>query len=135
VTSVPLHTAPVILVVDDQPGVRVLVQAVLEEVGYRVVTAAHGQEAVDLIPRERPALALVDLKMPVMGGLETLGHIRARYPQIPVILMTAVDDGAEVDLALAAGARTTIAKPFDVFQLRDTVRLLLDPETGASEAG
>ena len=120
--------APLILVVDDQMGVRRLVQEVFREVGYRVATAVHGQEAMALCSVELPALVLLDMKMPVMDGLETLRTLRQLYPELPVIVMTAVGDGDRASEVLSSGARSCISKPFDVFELRELVQKALDEE-------
>jgi two-component system response regulator (stage 0 sporulation protein F) len=118
---------PLILVVDDQAGVRLLLREVFREVGYRVALAAHGQEAVAMASVELPALALVDLKMPVMDGLETLRALKELDPTLPVLIMTAVGEGRISEL-LQNGARDCIMKPFDVFQLRDRVQQVLQEE-------
>ncbi len=118
---------PLILVVDDQVGVRRLLQEVFREVGYRVALAANGQEAVMQATAETPALALVDVKMPVMDGLETLKALKVLDPTLPVIMMTAVGDGRVAEL-MAHGARHCMGKPFDVFALRDMVQQILQEE-------
>lgn len=118
---------PLILVVDDQAGVRLLLREVFREIGYRVALAAHGQEAVVMASMELPALALVDLKMPVMDGLEALRALKALDPSLPVLMMTAVGEGRVGEL-LANGARDCITKPFDIFALRDLVRQVLQEE-------
>jgi two-component system response regulator (stage 0 sporulation protein F) len=120
--------SPLILVVDDQAGVRRLIQELFREIGYRVATAAHGQEAMALCSVERPALVLLDMKMPVMDGLETLRALRNLYPDLPVIIMTAVGDGDRVNEVISAGARSCISKPFDVFELRKLVQEVLKEE-------
>lgn len=121
--------APLILVVDDQMGVRRLIQEVFRDVGYRVATAVHGQEAVALCSVELPALVLLDMKMPVMDGFETLRTLRNLYPELPVIIMTAVGDGDRVAEVMGCGARSCIGKPFDVFELRQLVQKVLEGET------
>ena len=113
----------VILVADDQPGVRSLVRELF--VDAQVVLAAHGQEALAAAERQQPDLALLDLRMPVMDGVETLRALRALYPALPVVMMTAVDDGERVDECLKLGARCAIIKPFDVFELRSLVEATL----------
>jgi two-component system response regulator (stage 0 sporulation protein F) len=118
---------PLILVVDDQAGVRLLLREVFREIGYRVALAAHGQEAVVMASVEMPSLALVDLKMPVMDGLETLRALKELDPALPVMMMTAVGEG-RVSEMLANGARDCITKPFDVFALRDLVQQVLQEE-------
>lgn len=118
---------PLILVVDDQAGVRLLLREVFREIGYSVALAAHGQEAVVMASAELPALALVDLKMPVMDGLETLRVLKGLDPSMPVLMMTAVGEGRLSEL-LENGARDCITKPFDVFALRDLVQQVLQEE-------
>lgn len=115
-----------ILVVDDQPGVRRLIQEVLQEVGYRVLTAANGLEALSVARSESPALVLLDMKMPVMDGLEALRVLKDEFPTLRVLLMTAVGDGDHVSEAIALGAQTCISKPFDVFALRALVQHMLE---------
>jgi two-component system response regulator (stage 0 sporulation protein F) len=120
--------SPLILVVDDQMGVRRLIQEVFREVGFRVITAAHGQEALALCSVELPNIVLLDMKMPVMDGLETLRALKHLYPALPVIIMTAVGDGDRVNEVLSGGARSCISKPFDVFELRRMVQEVLEGE-------
>lgn len=117
-----------ILVVDDQLGVRRLVQEIFRDDGYRVATAAHGQEALAAATVELPDLALLDMKMPVMDGLETLRALKGLSPDLPVMMMTAVGDGERVSEALSCGAVRCINKPFDVFELRQLVRDVLNEE-------
>lgn len=120
--------APLILVVDDQMGVRRLIQEVFREVGCRVATAAHGQEAIALCSVELPSLVLLDMKMPVMDGLETLRALRNLYATLPIIIMTAVGDGDRMGEVMAGGAKACISKPFDVFELRRIVQQVLEEE-------
>lgn len=117
--------AAVILVADDQPGVRWLVQELFADGPHQVVAAAHGQEALAAAERQRPDVALIDLRMPVMDGVETLRALRVLYPSLPVVMMTAVDDGDRVTECLRLGAACSIAKPFDVFALRALVEATL----------
>jgi two-component system, response regulator, stage 0 sporulation protein F len=120
--------SPLVLVVDDQMGVRRLIQEIFREIGFRVVAAAHGQEALALCSVELPGLVLLDMKMPVMDGMETLRALHSLYPSLPVIIMTAVGDGDRVSEVLASGARSCINKPFDVFELRRLVQEVLEGE-------
>ena len=110
-----------ILVVDDQLGVRRLLQELFREEGYDVLLAGHGGEAVELARKQKPMVALVDVKMPVMDGLETLHALKQEHPDLPVIMMTAVGDGERVTEALKSGALKAITKPFDVLVVRNLV--------------
>lgn len=114
-----------ILVVDDQFGVRRLVQEIFVGTGYPVVTAANGREALEIAAAKSPILVLLDMKMPIMDGLETLRQLKAADPDIIVMMMTAVGEQDRVQEALNSGAQTCIAKPFDVFALRDRVLSVL----------
>ena len=78
-----------VLVVDDDPGIRDIVEAILNEEGFSVATAANGREALDHITEDRPALVLLDLQMPVMTGWELLTHLRDARVQVPIVFMTA----------------------------------------------
>lgn len=116
---------PLVLVAEDQPGVRLLVQEVLQREGYRVVLAAHGRAALATAAAELPALALLDLRMPVLDGLETLRALKELAPDLPVLMMTAAGEEDGVAAALAAGAAGCIRKPFDVQALRRWAAQLL----------
>jgi two-component system response regulator (stage 0 sporulation protein F) len=122
---------PSILVADDQLGVRRLLEELFFQVGYRVVTAAHGREAVVAATAERPSLALLDIRMPVMDGLEALRELRQLYPDLPVFMMTAVGDSERATEALSLGAQDCIGKPFDIFELRRLVQATLGEEASA----
>lgn len=116
---------PVVLVVDDQVGVRLLLEEVFRPTSCLVLLAAHGQEALALAQTTAPDIALVDVKMPVMDGIETLRALRSRHPQLPVLMMTAVEDSHRLEECLSLGASRIITKPFDVFQVRALAEQLL----------
>jgi CheY-like chemotaxis protein len=83
---------PYVLVVDDDEDIRVCLRELLADEGYRVETAVHGRQALDVLMRgERPCLVLLDLMMPVMDGVELLAHVRARpeLSKIPVVVVSA----------------------------------------------
>jgi two-component system KDP operon response regulator KdpE len=105
------HAAAKILVVDDEPDILELVTTRLEKAGYDVVCADSGQAALRIFFQQRPDLALIDIEMPRMNGLELCTRIR-EVSEIPVIFLTAY--GAEADRVkgLEAGADDYIVKPF-----------------------
>lgn len=103
-----------ILIVDDQPGVRYLLDIVIREAGHRVKTAKNGMEAVEIARSSRPDLIFMDVRMPMKGGLEALGEIKAIMPETEVIIMTAYGSEETINRALEGGALCCIAKPFDV---------------------
>lgn len=112
----------VILVVDDQLGIRRLLQAVFGEVGHTVWLAAGGDQALELVREHTPDVALIDVKMPGMGGVELLTEMRRLAPAMPVIMMTAYGETEVLDSAYAHGARYAVAKPFDIEVLKREVQ-------------
>jgi DNA-binding NtrC family response regulator len=101
------------LVVDDEPGHRMLVRAVLEDAGWRVTDAPSGEAALALLDRAQPHVALVDMKMPGMDGVTLMRELHARIPVLPVVLLTAFGSvGAAVE-AMKQGAFDYLTKPAD----------------------
>ncbi len=102
-----------ILIVDDEKNYTAVLSVVLEEEGFETYTANSAAAALDMLKVEDIDLVLTDMKMPGMDGLELLGRIKQKWPDIPVIMMTAhgtVDKAVE---AMQKGAYTFILKPFD----------------------
>ena len=90
--------------------------------------AANGVEALQLLKTFEPELILMDMKMPGMNGLETLGQIRTLDQRVVVIMMTAYGDTQNMEQAKDLGILFYMGKPFDLFELRERVREIL---TGA----
>lgn len=103
-----------ILVVDDQPGVRYLLDTVIKELGHRVHTAQNGLEAVEKVRAIRPNLVFMDVRMPLMDGLDALGKIKKMLPSTQVVIMTAYGSEDTIYQAHKRGALCCMAKPFDV---------------------
>ena len=123
-------TAPgTILVVDDSSSNRDLLQRRLEREGYCVLTAGNGREALECLQSEPVGLVLLDVMMPEMDGEEVLQHIQGaeRLKNIPVIMVTALDEQDSVQRCLNAGAKDYILKPLDPAQLRARVHAYLPP--------
>jgi len=114
-----------ILVVDDQLGVRRLLFETFREEQHEVEMAADGEEAILLLKAFKPDLILMDMKMPGMSGIETLGQIRALDHQVGVIMMTAYGDAQNMEQAKDLGILHYLGKPFDLFELRERVREIL----------
>ena len=113
-----------ILVVDDERDIRNLLQMALEENGYRVVLAAHGKEALELLKKEDVQLAIIDVMMPVMDGFNLVRTLR-EFSTVPVIFLTSRTDEMDKVLGLSLGADDYLAKPFSVAELLARVRALL----------
>jgi CheY-like chemotaxis protein len=113
-----------IVVIEDAERLRQAIQAGLASLGYQVITAANGWEALETVSWEDVDLVLTDVVMPRMGGEALLRRLRRRAPQLSVIAMTghAMDTG-ELQRAGFAGA---LLKPFSIEELTQTVRTVLD---------
>jgi len=113
-----------ILVVDDETVLTEILRDVLQDAGYRVVTAADGREGWDSLPKVRPDLVLCDVMMPNMDGREVCRLMRAdpQYRTIPVVMMTAAPNSINSrDCDYAA----LIGKPFDLDHVLTTIEHLL----------
>jgi two-component system response regulator (stage 0 sporulation protein F) len=114
-----------ILIVDDQKGVRRLLEELFKMEGWNVYTASDGIEAVSQVKASSPDIVLMDMKMPNMNGLESSQQILALYPDMRIIMMTAYGEMDVVKKALEVGVRRCITKPFDILSLRDLVNELV----------
>ena len=120
--------AQTILVVDDDPVQRRLLETAITRSGMTVVTAPGGQPALDLINGvrgEQITLMLLDLVMPDMGGIEVLSKLRSTNSDLPVIVLTVRAGEAEKVRVLDAGANDYVTKPFGVQELMARIRALL----------
>jgi DNA-binding response OmpR family regulator len=119
--------APVILVADDEPDLRSLVQYTLRGAGYEVVTAADGEEAFGIAVGRKPQLAVLDVRMPKLSGLEVTRRMRANdvTATTPVLLLTAAVEKEDVAEGFSAGAYGYLEKPFDPWELVSRVEAML----------
>ena len=108
---------PLVLVADDDPGILNVLRLGLQSKGYEVLTAADGTAALDVLDRQSPELAFLDIEMPGASGIEVLRHIRKEHPALPVIIMTAHGTVAFAVAAMKEGATDFITKPFEMDQL------------------
>jgi two-component system, response regulator, stage 0 sporulation protein F len=114
-----------ILIVDDQFGIRVLLQEVLVQEGYKVFQAPNGPTALDIVKTQSPDLILLDMKIPGMDGLEILRNIRKMEVDTKVIMMTAYGELDLIQEAMEMGALAHFTKPFDIDELRQAVNAQL----------
>jgi len=117
-----------ILMVDDQPGIRILLNEIFEKEGYQTFQAANGVNALQIVKEEVPDLVILDMKIPEMDGLEILKRIKRDDPKIPVIIMTAYGELSVIQEAISLGAFTHFAKPFDIDEVIATVKQALPIE-------
>ena len=119
--------APTVLVADDEPDVRELVAYRLRRSGYEVVEAGDGQEALELALDRLPSLAVLDVMMPKLDGYELTRRLRAEETtrDMPVILLTARAQEADIARGFEAGADDYLRKPFNPDELVARVRAVL----------
>ncbi|TEU20125.1 MAG: response regulator, partial [Anaerolineales bacterium] len=113
-----------ILIVDDEPGARDTLEALLTGQGYHLAFASNGPEALEKAAELTPDLVLLDVMMPDMDGFEVCQRLRADplLAQVPVIMVTALDDHDSRVQGIKVGADDFISKPFDRAELRARVR-------------
>lgn len=114
-----------VLVVDDDPGVRSSLEGCLGFEGYDVVTASDGGEALGLISRRPPDVIVLDVGLPYVDGLQVCRRIRAMSVDIPILLLTARAETDDRVTGLDAGADDYLVKPFALDELLARLRALL----------
>src|SRR5262245_58348861 len=122
--------APRILIVDDDPGQRSLLDSFLRSQGFVTVLAHSGEHALEILREEEFSLMISDVRMPGLTGLETLRRARQQHAVLPVLLVTAYADIREAVGAMRDGALNYLAKPIDLDELLASVR----QATGLAEA-
>jgi two-component system response regulator (stage 0 sporulation protein F) len=116
-----------ILIVDDQFGIRILLNEVLQKEGYQTFQAANGVQALEIVKKNPPDLVLLDMKIPGMDGIEILKRMKVIEPDIRVIIMTAYGELDMIQEAMNLGALTHFAKPFDIDDIRVAVKKYSQP--------
>ena len=113
---------PVVMVVDDEPRICQIFERVLGEEGYRVVTAASGEQALALAAEASPDLIVLDIVMPGMDGVATLRELRKRGHRAAVIMLTAQGTVETAREAMTLGAWDYVTKPFNLEFLKTVLR-------------
>jgi two-component system KDP operon response regulator KdpE len=126
-----MSNEPLVMAVDDEAGILRLIKLELSTQGFRVITASSGEEALRTAEEQRPDIALLDIVMPEMTGLEVMRRLRERSA-IPIILLTAKGGEADKVRGLELGADDYLAKPFSPDELSARVRAVLRRSTGSS---
>jgi len=115
-----------ILVVDDEPGMRTFLEIILRKEGYSVETASDGMKALDNINNNVFDLAILDMLMPVMNGIEVLKRIIEKSPETTVIIITAFASHETAIEAMKLGAYDYITKPFKIDEIKLVIKKALD---------
>ena len=126
---------PRVLVVDDDSGIRRYLATLLPSLGYEMVEASSGEQALEqLRARSAPAIVLLDLLMPGMSGLEVLDRLRHDHAQIPVVVLSTEAQRRTVVEAVRRGASNYLTKPFEDGELESALQRALDEPVPAAEA-
>jgi DNA-binding NtrC family response regulator len=123
-----------ILIVDDDPGQRSLLETFLQGRGYRTEAVASGEAALQFLHTRKVALMISDVRMPGISGIETLRRVREQQPTLPVLLVTAFADIRSAVAAMRDGAVNYLAKPIDLDELVATIEHASQAKGGAGAA-
>lgn len=114
-----------ILVVEDDQGIQEFLKELLLDNGYAAETASDGVQALNLIKKSQPDLVILDLGLPNVTGEAVCTEIRKKYPDLPIIILTAKDDVTDIVKGLNLGADDYITKPFVADELLARIRARL----------
>ena len=131
--AVKQRVKPNILVVDDEVEVLKILEKVLTENGYNVLKAENGTEALSIARKDNIKLALLDIKLPKMNGIELLGRFKKINPDLIVIMITAFGTLKTAIEAMKLGAYDYITKPFDLNFIVSIVAQALEEQSASSE--
>lgn len=130
-----IHTGQKILVVEDEPDIRKLVQYNLAQERFRVLEAEDGEQALKILQRDRPNLLILDLMLPGLSGIELCRILRDRTDtaRLPILMLTAKAGETDRVLGLEMGADDYLTKPFSPRELVARVRAILRRAAGAAQ--
>ena len=117
-----------ILIVDDQPGIRLLLEEVFRRENYKVVLAKNGRDAIREMGSYDIDCVLLDMKMAGINGIDVLKEMKESWPSVPVIMMSAYGELEKSEEVLALGAEKYFSKPFDIYEVRDSVKSIIGRE-------
>ena len=133
-----MNTKPSLLIVDDEPNIRRILQVGFDKVGYRTVVAQDVPSALQTISQEHIDVVLTDVTMPGRNGYELLREIKSIKPDLPVVIMTAFGTIPQAVQAIRDGAHEFVTKPFDLDNLKKIITSALDsdvPKVRKKESG
>ncbi|MDL4839172.1 response regulator [Aquibacillus rhizosphaerae] len=115
-----------VMIVDDQLGIRLLLEEIIKSEGHSVFTAENGKEALDKIEQTKPDLLLIDFKLPIMDGHTLIQQLEQQDIRIPTILMSGLADEAAKKCEGLETVKQVFAKPFNVEEARRHINRLLE---------
>ncbi len=113
------------LVVDDQIGIRLLLEEVISQEGYKVEQAVNGKEALDSVKEQQPDLLVLDYKLPIINGYEVLKQLEEEGINVPTIVMSGLPDRAKEDMKEFQNVKAYSSKPFQLNDMRELVNSIL----------
>lgn len=117
--------AELIMIVDDEPGVRALLNDTLRIAGFETIEASDGMAALTLLRTHKPALMVIDINMPLMNGFELVERLRSTNDLTPVLMLTAREDKTDISRGLKLGADDYVIKPFGIEELVLRIKAIL----------
>ncbi|MCI5122762.1 MAG: sigma-54-dependent Fis family transcriptional regulator, partial [Candidatus Electrothrix sp. AUS4] len=123
---------PRILIVDDELSMRDFLKILFENEGYEVTVAVDAASALDFVDKDPFDIVITDIRMPGMSGLDLLAELKQRFPDLPVVMITAYASPDDAVQAMRKGAFDYITKPFHVDELKSVVRTAVQRK-GATE--
>src|SRR4030067_1849548 len=122
--------SPKILVVDDDDPIRFLLMDTLAALGYKTFGAINGEEALTKVAQIGIDLVVTDIRMPRPNGGDLLRQIKEKFPDLPVLIITAYNYTYNKDQVLQSGADGFLAKPFRISKIEEQIRSILKHKTG-----
>ncbi len=126
--------ADLIMIVDDEPGVRALLHDTLRIAGFETLEASDGMSALTALRKNKPNLIIIDINMPLMDGFELVERLRSAKDMVPVLMLTARADKADIARGLKLGADDYVVKPFGLEELVLRVKAILRRSAKTMEA-
>ena len=123
-----------ILIVDDEASQRDMLGGFIRSLGFQSREAASGEQALEAVQADPPAMVLLDVRLPGMSGIEVLAKIREHAERLPVLLITAYADLRQAVAAMKGGADDYLAKPIDLDELKTAIDDAIGPAGGESVA-
>lgn len=114
------------MIVDDQLGIRLLLEEIIKSEGYESATAENGKQALDMIKEKVPDLLLLDYKLPIMDGPEVLKNLEQQGLEIPAIIMSGLAEEAIAEKRNFAMVKEIFAKPFNIEKAKQCIVEILE---------
>ena len=110
-----------VLIVDDESHICLLLKTYLERLGFETFVATNGEQALDIVEEEKPAIMTLDIRMPGLNGYELLQKVKRRHPELFIIVITGIDVPNMEEALEHSGAHAFLRKPIDLHELSDII--------------